>query len=192
MSVQSETKCRIVMLGIGAVGKSAISIQFVQGRFVLDYDPTIASNYSRTAKIDNNTVNIEIFDTAGMETFNSVMNSTIRNGDAFIIIYDITDKSSFDNVINYHNEVIQAKNADKVPCVLCGNKCDLSDNRQVAKADGEKLAKSMNAIFFETSAKTNTNVFQAFESAVKQIWEVRNGKKNSDSGNKKKGLCNIL
>ena len=192
MSVQSETKCRIVMLGIGAVGKSAISIQFDQGRFVLDYDPTIASNYSRTAKIDNNTVNIEIFDTAGMETFNSVMNSTIRNGDAFIIIYDITDKSSFDNVINYHNEVIQAKNADKVPCVLCGNKCDLSDNRQVAKADGEKLAKSMNAIFFETSAKTNTNVFQAFESAVKQIWEVRNGKKNSDSGNKKKGFCNIL
>ena len=186
-------KCKIVMLGIGAVGKSAISIQFVQGKFVFDYDPTIAANYSRTSIIDGKTINIEIFDTAGMETFNVIMNSTIKAGDAFILIYDITDRASFDTIRHYYEEILQIKNTDKISCVLCGNKCDLSENRQVSKSEGEELAKSIGLTFFETSAKENINIKESYEEAIRKVWSINGlNMKNNDSTKKKKSICLLI
>ena len=163
--------CKVVMLGIGAVGKSAFSIQFVQGKFVVDYDPTIDANYRRSIVVDNKTVQLEIFDTAGMESFDTMMASTLRNGDAFIFLYDITDHQSFDCVKELYNELLRTINKDTCPCVICGNKCDLEEKREVSQQDGSKFAESIRAEFFETSAKTCLNVENAFHTAVRKFWE---------------------
>ena len=189
--------CKVVMLGIGAVGKSAFSIQFVQGKFVDDYDPTIEANYKRSVVVDEKTVQLEIFDTAGMERFDTLMATTLRNGDVFIFLYDITDVQSFDSIKELYNDLLRTLNKDNCACVICGNKCDLEDRREVNTEDGKNFAASIKADFFETSAKTCQNVEAAFHAAIRKAWEYdpnykQDKTKDEKKKKEKKGFCLLI
>lgn len=177
------------MLGIGAVGKSAFSIQFVQGKFVVDYDPTIEANYRRSILVDKESVTLEIFDTAGMEAFDTMIAATLRNGDAYIILYDITERQSFDCLKGLHDELLRTINKDTCPCIICGNKCDIVDKREVSAIEGKEFADSIKASFFETSAKDNINLAEAYTEAVHLVWKMDpNHKKPSEKKEEKKEL----
>jgi small GTP-binding protein len=160
--------CKIVVFGAGAVGKSALTIQFVQGYFITDYDPTIEDSYKRVLAVDNENVQLDILDTAGQDDFAPMRTSYMRQGKGFIIVYAIDDRASFEEVEVFHRDLTRTKGTSSVPVVICGNKCDLEDKRVVSKAEGEELAAKLAATFFETSALANINIENAFRALVKE------------------------
>ena len=164
-----STQKVIVVFGSGAVGKSAMTIQYINGTFVADYDPTIEDSYTKTVQLNNQTYSVEILDTAGEEEFLSMRLPYIRKGDGFMLIYAIDNRASFEEIEHFHSDIVRNKATSDVPIVLCGNKSDLEDRREVTQSEGEVLAHQMNCKFFETSAKTNSNIKEAFEAAVAEI-----------------------
>ncbi|KAF2069652.1 hypothetical protein CYY_009028 [Polysphondylium violaceum] len=164
---------KIVILGAGSVGKSAITIQYVNGEFIDYYDPTIEDMYRKVIEINNEHYMLEIMDTAGTENFLVMRDLYIRNGQGFFMVYSITAKSTFYELEAIKDQISRIKdtNTCNIPMVIIGNKCDLEKDRQVKSSEGEELVKKWggNIDFLETSAKDNTNISIAFEQLVKQI-----------------------
>ncbi|KAH0787999.1 small GTP-binding protein [Histomonas meleagridis] len=157
----------IVVFGIAAVGKSALLIRFVHGYFEEEYDPTIASDYSKTIKLDNKSIMLKLLDTAGQDDIRSARDNYIKKGDGFIIVYAIDDEQSFEKIEEFYESIIQLK---PNPCiVLCGNKADKTDDRKITQKEGQELADYMHASFLETSALTGQNLENAFIEISRKI-----------------------
>jgi len=177
---------KLVVLGSGGVGKSALTIQLTQKQFVYEYDPTVEDCYRKQKVIDGETCMLEILDTAGQEEFaGAVRDQYMRQGQGFLIVYSITTKSSFAEAKYLHERVLRAKEAqhDEAVClILVGNKCDLVKERVVSTEEGKLCAKQWNCPFFEASAKEDINVDEAFYELVREV--RRNRKKHSKKGGK--------
>jgi GTPase KRas protein len=139
---------KIVVVGSGGVGKSAYCIQLIQGHFVDEYDPTIEDSYRKQMAIDGETCLLDILDTAGQEEYSAMRDQYMRTGEGFVIVYSVTSRSSFDEASTIYDQVRRVKDADRLPVVLCANKCDLERDRQVSRAEGEELAKRWQVIRF--------------------------------------------
>uniref|UniRef100_A0A6B2LKK7 small monomeric GTPase n=1 Tax=Arcella intermedia TaxID=1963864 RepID=A0A6B2LKK7_9EUKA len=164
----------MVLVGIGGVGKSCLTIQYISGQFVDDYDPTLEDSYRKQTTVENKECILDIFDTAGQEVFSAVRDQYMRTGDGFLVVYSITLQDSFDAAINLHEHILQIKDVDKVPFVLIGNKADLDDAREVPTDRGKTLSDELKCPFFETSAKTSKNVAESFQELVKEVNKFRN------------------
>ncbi|KAI4485067.1 hypothetical protein M0802_012801 [Mischocyttarus mexicanus] len=149
---------KIVVLGSGGVGKSALTVQFVQGIFVEKYDPTIEDSYRKQVEVDGQQCMLEILDTAGTEQFTAMRDLYMKNGQGFVLVYSITAQSTFNDLQDLREQILRVKDTDDVPMVLVGNKCDLEDERVVGKDQGVNLARQFNCAFMETSAKAKINV----------------------------------
>ncbi len=163
------TEYKIVVVGGGGVCKSALTIQFIQNHFIQEYDPTIEDSYRKQCCIDGETCLMDILDTAGQEEYSAMRDQYMRTGQGFLLIYSITSRSSFDETKTFYDQILRVKDKDYVPLVLCGNKCDLQDERQVPKVEGEDLARDFKSPFFETSAKLRLNVDEIFFNIVREI-----------------------
>eukprot|EP00339_Tiarina_fusa_P019652 CAMPEP_0117033600 /NCGR_PEP_ID=MMETSP0472-20121206/23988_1 /TAXON_ID=693140 ORGANISM="Tiarina fusus, Strain LIS" /NCGR_SAMPLE_ID=MMETSP0472 /ASSEMBLY_ACC=CAM_ASM_000603 /LENGTH=184 /DNA_ID=CAMNT_0004742547 /DNA_START=15 /DNA_END=569 /DNA_ORIENTATION=- len=180
---------KIVVLGSGGVGKSAITVQFVQGIFVEKYDPTIEDSYRKPVEVDNTQYMLEILDTAGTEQFTAMRDLYMKNGQGFVLVYSIIAQSTFNDLPDLHEQILRVKDCDSVPMMLVGNKCDLIDQRVITNEQGEALAKKFKCSFLEASAKTKNNVEQIFHDLIRQI------EKNAPAPtktNKKKGACALI
>ena len=181
---------KLVVFGAGAVGKSALTIQFVRGYFISDYDPTIEDSYKRALAVDDGNIQLDILDTAGQDDFAPLRTSYMRQGEGFILVYAIDDRASFEEVEVLHRDLIRTKGRADLPVVICGNKCDLEDRRVVSKTEGEELADNLRAKFFETSALDDVNIEDAFRALVREIRkkseETSKVSENSDSVHAKK------
>jgi len=182
---------KIVVLGPGGVGKSALTVQFVQGIFIEQYDPTIEDSYRKQIEVDGQQCMLEILDTAGTEQFTAMRDLYMKNGQGFILVYSIVAQSTFADLNDLREQIIRVKDRDDVPMILVGNKCDLAEHRVISTGQGEELAKKFgNCAFVEASAKQRINVELVFFDLVRQI----NKKvqfpvvKNKD----KKSPCTIL
>merc|ERR1711862_399850 len=161
---------KIVVLGSGGVGKSALTVQFVQGIFVEQYDPTIEDSYRKQVEVDNNQFMLEILDTAGTEQFTAMRDLYMKNGQGFVLVYSIIAQSTFNDLPDLREQILRVKDCDSVPMVLVGNKCDLQDQRVITHEQGESLARKFNGCtFLEASAKTKNNVDQIFHDLIRQI-----------------------
>jgi Ras-related protein Rap-1A len=180
---------KLVVLGSGGVGKSALTVQFVQGIFVEKYDPTIEDSYRKVVEVDGQQCMLEILDTAGTEQFTAMRDLYMKNGQGFLLVYSITAQSTFNDLQDLREQILRVKDMEEVPMILVGNKCDLEDERVVGKDQGQGLARQWNCTFLETSAKSKINVNEIFHDLVRQI-----NKKNPDTKSKakKKGGCVIL
>jgi small GTP-binding protein len=180
---------KLVVLGSGGVGKSALTVQFVQGIFVEKYDPTIEDSYRKVVEVDGQQCMLEILDTAGTEQFTAMRDLYMKNGQGFLLVYSITAQSTFNDLQDLREQILRVKDTDDVPMILVGNKCDLEDERVVGKDQGQNLARNFNCAFLETSAKSKINVNEIFYDLVRQI-----NKKNPETRNKnkKKKGCQIL
>ena len=164
-----DKQYKVVMLGSGAVGKSAITVQMVSGHFLSSYDPTIEDSYRTTININNQDIILNILDTAGQEEFYALRDQYMRSGDGYIIVFSITSITSFleVNAIKEHlNIVLDVDNNTLIPIILVGNKCDLEEYRQVQSSDAQRLAEEWRVKYFETSAKNKTNINRIFEELV--------------------------
>ncbi|XP_064257615.1 GTP-binding protein Rit1 isoform X2 [Passer domesticus] len=130
---------KLVMLGAGGVGKSAMTMQFISHRFPEDHDPTIEDAYKIRIRIDDEPANLDILDTAGQAEFTAMRDQYMRAGEGFIICYSITDRRSFHEVREFKQLIYRVRRTDDTPVVLVGNKSDLSQLRQVSKEEGSLL-----------------------------------------------------
>lgn len=185
---------KIVVLGSGGVGKSALTVQFVQGIFVEKYDPTIEDSYRKQVEIDGQQCMMEILDTAGTEQFTAMRDLYMKNGQGFVLVYSITAQATFNDLMELHDQIVRVKDTPNVPMILVGNKCDLEDERVVSKDQGQHLAKQFNCSFMEASAKMKINVPEIFYNLVRQINSITPDRQNvkgskPKSGKQKSGCC---
>jgi len=109
---------KLVGLGSGGVGKSALTVQFVQGIFVEKYDPTIEDSYRKQTEVDGQQCMLEILDTAGTEQFTAMRDLYMKNGQGFILVYSITAQSTFNDIQDLREQILRVKDCDDVPMVL--------------------------------------------------------------------------
>jgi len=182
---------KIVVLGSGGVGKSALTVQFVQGIFVEKYDPTIEDSYRKPVEVDNQQYMLEILDTAGTEQFTAMRDLYMKNGQGFVLVYSIIAQSTFNDLPDLKEQILRVKDCDTVPMVLVGNKCDLADQRVITQEQGEALARKFGGCtFMESSAKTKVNVEAIFHDLVPQI--SKSQPVDPEGRKKKKGGCLLL
>merc|ERR1711974_220128 len=169
VSLQTTTmqSIKIVVLGDGGVGKTALTIQLCSNHFVEEYDPTIEDSYRKQVVIDDETCLLEILDTAGQEEFTALRDQWIRECEGFIIVYSITSTHSFHQVKTFKQQVTRVKDEDNLPMMLVGNKCDLEEEREVPTEEGVALAEKLGCQFKEASAKTRKNVEESFYDLVR-------------------------
>jgi len=194
---------KLVIVGVGGVGKSALYIQLITNRFVEEYDhSTIEDSQRKQVYIDNEGCLLDVLDTAGQEDYPARRDQYMCTGNGFVLTYAINSRSSYDEINTFRERIIRIKDTTTFPMVLCGNKCDLETDRQVPTAEAQELARQWNMPFFETSAKERINVEEVFFQLVREVKSfhgVSQKKKKEkgclflwdDSRNLKQYYCNI-
>ncbi|CAG0915618.1 unnamed protein product [Notodromas monacha] len=179
---------KLVVVGDGGVGKSAITIQFFQKMFVVDYDPTIQDSYIQHMDIDGQWCILDVLDTAGQEEFSAMREQYMRTGDGFLLVYSVTDTQSFESIESFYTQILRVKDKDKYPMLLVANKVDLVHSRKVTEEEGRKVAQDLGITYLETSAKDPPqNVDLAFQEIVRII---RNEPQNDSNSHHKRGKKN--
>jgi Ras-related protein Rab-2A len=155
---------------VAGVGKSCLLLQFTDKRFRQQHDLTIGVEFgARTIQIDNKNIKLQIWDTAGQESFKSITRSYYRGAAGALLVYDITRRDTFTHLTRWLEEVRQNGNPDTT-IMLIGNKSDQDSRRQVTTEEGERFARENGLIFIETSAKTAANVEEAFINTTTVIY----------------------
>ncbi|XP_036405567.1 ras-related protein Rab-37-like isoform X1 [Megalops cyprinoides] len=160
----------VMLLGDSAVGKTCFLVQFKDGAFLAgSFIATVGIDFrNKVVTVDNVKVKLQIWDTAGQERFRSVTHAYYRDAQALLLLYDITSKSSFDNIRAWLTEIHEYAQKDVV-IMLLGNKSDMANERVIKREEGEKLAREYGVPFMETSAKTGVNVELAFLAVAKEL-----------------------
>ncbi|XP_060758319.1 ras-related protein R-Ras [Neoarius graeffei] len=164
-----EERYKLVVVGGGGVGKSALTIQFIQSYFVSDYDPTIEDSYTKICTVDGKETRLDILDTAGQEEFGAMREQYMRSGEGFLLVFALNDIGSYNEIQKFHTQILRVKDRDDFPMVLVGNKSDLEHQRVVSKEEAMSFAKENRIHYMESSAKNRYNVDEAFLEVVRAI-----------------------
>jgi len=191
---------KIVILGTGGVGKSSITLRIVSNQFLDEYDPTIEDSYRKQCVVDNKPCMLDVLDTAGQQEYASLLDGWIREGNAFILVYSVTNHDSFDYLERMFTKIHQIKETDDdspaPPIVLFGNKKDIADKspamRKVTNQEAKQKAALRKCRFFEGSAKTSENCQDAFYEAVRMIRQKKQREQETTSNAVAMSCCTIL
>ncbi|KAJ6238400.1 ras-related protein rab-2a [Anaeramoeba flamelloides] len=170
---------KFVIIGDSGVGKSCLLLQFTDKRFQAVYDLTIGVEFgARLIEIENKKIKLQIWDTAGQESFRSITRSYYRGAAGALIVYDITRRETFDHLVTWLKDA-REHSSPNLQIMLIGNKSDLGFKREVKKEEGQKFADEHGLLFLETSAKTAENVEKAFQKTSRDIYnKVLSGELN--------------
>lgn len=162
---------KLLLVGDSGVGKSCLLLRFVEDKFNPSFITTIGIDFKiRTIESNGKKIKLQVWDTAGQERFRTITTAYYRGAMGIVLIYDVTDARSFENVENWFQTVTQHANED-AQIFLVGNKCDDTDNRQISTEQGRDLASKLGVSFLEASAKSNTNVDSIFYELARLIQE---------------------
>jgi len=160
---------KLLLIGDSGVGKTCVLFRFSEDAFNATFISTIGIDFKiRTIELDGKKIKLQIWDTAGQERFRTITTAYYRGAMGIMLVYDITNEKSFDNIKNWIRNIEEHASAD-VEKMILGNKCDMNDRRQVSKERGEQLAIEYGIKFMETSAKASINVEQAFFTLARYI-----------------------
>ena len=192
---------KLLIIGDTSVGKSSILLRFADNLFSGTYITTIGVDFKiRTMEMNGEKIKLQIWDTAGQERFRTITATYYRGTHGVIIVYDVTNADSFNNVKRWISEI--ENNCDYVDKVLVGNKDDNPEKKVVTQAESQRLADSQGMVLFETSAKDNINIEEVFDYITKKVLQTKKekstkmdtqndkiilGKKSAQKG--KKGSC---
>ena len=168
-----EFLLKIVIIGDSNVGKTKIVGRFIRGEFLPDSRNTIGVDFSlATANVKGRETKIQFWDTAGQEKFRAMVTAYYRNAQAAILVYDLTNRLTFDHLNKWLNE-LRSNSAPKTKILLLGNKKDLEEDRQVSTEEGESFAKKKGCFFMEVSAKDDDDksVSKAFNILLEEMVE---------------------
>ncbi|VDN53337.1 unnamed protein product [Dracunculus medinensis] len=168
-------------INIGILGKSCLLLQFTDKRFQPVHDLTIGVEFgARMINIDSKQIKLQIWDTAGQESFRSITRSYYRGAAGALLVYDITRRDTFNHLTSWLEDARQHSNSNMV-IMLIGNKSDLEARREVKKEEGEAFAHEHGLIFMETSAKTAANVEEKFIEKFRKANGIKLGPQHSPS-----------
>lgn len=168
-SVNFHYLFKYIIIGDSAVGKSNLLLQYAHNKFNDDYQATIGVEFgAKNITVNNKIYRIQIWDTAGQENFRSITRAYYKNSVCAMVVYDITNKETFNNVQTWIEDC-KNQSPKTIFMVLVGNKNDLEDKRQVKYEEGMELANKNGMMFYETSAKSGFNVEEIFNSSAKAI-----------------------
>jgi Ras-related protein Rab-1A len=177
---------KLLIIGDSGVGKSALMVKFVDNLFVDSHVSTIGVDFNiKTIKINGKEAKLQIWDTAGQERFRTITNSYYKGAHGIVMVYDVTDRTTFNNLKIWINECKKYAQSD-ANIILIGNKTDIVPYRQVSTEEGKEFADVNNMIFIETSAKQGNNVEKAFVELAKNI--ILNKHENITAKNKIKPI----
>ena len=190
MSKKNEKKkmfeAHLVTLGDTKVGKTSLILRYIDNFFNMNYLSTIGidSKIKKITLSNGEEIKVKISDTAGQERFKSIASNYMKKANGILLVYDITDKLTFDNINKWAEEINKDEEKTK-PILLIGNKSDKSDERVVTKEEGEEFAKKCcgGIKFYETSCKTGENVEEAINDLVNQIYNKDSGNNLNDGSN---------
>ncbi|KAJ5397833.1 Small GTPase superfamily Rab type [Penicillium cosmopolitanum] len=169
---------KLVVVGGGGVGKSCLTIQLIQSHFVDEYDPTIEGEplspalFNTLQRVPNRSprpLPFQIPTASNVREYSAMREQYMRTGEGFLLIYSITSRQSFEEIMTFQQQILRVKDKDYFPIIVVGNKCDLEKERVVSEQEGEALARQFGCKFIETSAKSRINVENAFYDLVREI-----------------------
>jgi len=167
---------KLVLVGDSSVGKSCLMTRFVEDRYSDIHLSTIGIDFKTvTTMLEGKIVKLHIWDTAGQERFAQVTTHYYRGADGAIVVYDVSNKKSFESVESWVSAIVNANPDGGVSLLLVGNKNDLLAERQVTRQQGQELASKLGAPFIETSAKDACNVDVMFLNLAKKLVKTRRG-----------------
>ena len=173
MSDLNENVYKLLLLGDSTVGKTCFLIKYTDQSFQDIHMATIGLDYRvKTMKLKNNKeVKIQIWDTAGQDRFRSITKNYYKGSHGIILIYDITNRRTFENVQKWISQ-IREETSQNVVIYLIGNKIDMKEERKVSTEEGKKLADELGLPFMETSAKEGININEVFDDIVERVDKV--------------------
>ncbi|XP_020653035.1 ras-related protein Rab-1B [Pogona vitticeps] len=169
MNPEYDYLFKLLLIGDSGVGKSCLLLRFADDTYTESYISTIGVDFKiRTIELDGKTIKLQIWDTAGQERFRTITSSYYRGAHGIIVVYDVTDQESYNNVKQWLQE-IERYASENVNKLLVGNKCDLTTKKVVDYTTAKEFADSLGIPFLETSAKNSTNVEQSFMTMAAEI-----------------------
>lgn len=174
-----DDKIQLIMIGESSVGKTSILYKYTQGFFTSQHLATVGIEYfTKEEKIDEKTLRVRIWDTAGQEQYRSLTRNFYRNSDGVVIVYDVTSKASYSKVKEWVESVND--NTDRhTRMILVGNKIDLP--REVSTEEGQRLATGLGISYFETSAKENIGIDECMRFIIQDVYTSKKPKKEGIS-----------
>ena len=133
-----------------------MAYQFIESKYVDEYDASPENSYRKQCVIDEEVAIVDVLDSSGWEDYS-------------VCVYSISSRRSFDEITTFYQQILRVKGKDYFPCVIVANKCDLENDRQVSTEEGKDLAKNFGCKFFEVSAKLNINVDESFYELFREI-----------------------
>ncbi|EAY18161.1 small GTP-binding protein, putative [Trichomonas vaginalis G3] len=171
MSVDYKYNFKFIVIGSSGVGKTSLLSRLIDGTFNTENQSTIGVEYLSTViEVDGNPVKLQIWDTAGQEKFRSIAKSYFRHAVGVIMVYDITDRKSFDDLAFWLNDVHTLCDPN-ASVTLIGNKLDMASSRAVTTSEATSFANTHQLLYLETSARGGDNVQEAFYRATKSVYE---------------------
>ena len=164
---------KIAILGGRSVGKSSLTVQFVENHFAETYYPTIENSFTKVIKYRGQEYQAEIMDTAGQDEFSILSSKHAVGIHGYILVYSISSRQSFEICSVIRDKILDLTGMESIPLVLVANKVDLHSQRQVSVEEGQNLARKWNCTFIETSAKHNQNISRVFEQLLNEIEKQR-------------------
>jgi len=202
-SAPYDIQIKLLMIGDSGVGKTCLLLRYANDSFSPTFITTIGIDFKiKNIDIDGTKIKLQIWDTAGQERFRTITTSYFRGAQGILLVYDVTDRRSFESIRNWISQIQQHADVH-VNKILVGNKCDMLDEKVVSTEEGEKLAKEFNMPFWECSAKNNINVEESFIAIGRGVKDrlvaegaggpaqkptVKLNNKNGQGGNRK-GCC---
>jgi small GTP-binding protein len=201
-SEKTDLTFKILTIGESGVGKTCLLLRYTDNKFVKNHLTTIGIDFkAKILHMLGKSIKLKIWDTAGQERFRNITQQYYKGADGIILVFDVTDRNSFEKVSEWMLQIKNYTQIDKIGIILLGNKVDL-EPREVKPNEGEELAKQFNIKYFETSAFSNYRIDESFLALTEEIMQKKNidlkdnggtfniNERNIDNQeNKKKSCC---
>ena len=179
-----DLKFKIIVIGESRVGKTSLIKRYTKDQFGGVYLTTVGIDFQdKTIEIEDKKVKLQVWDTAGQERFRNVAKNYFQSSNGFLLVFDITDKESFQKLNDFWMDQLNMHAPKKAKSVLVGNKSDLAGQRQVSIEDAEEFAKNNNLKYYEVSAKDGTKVVELFFYLANEIYQSHTYEENNYNKN---------